>query len=368
MRPLFVPTSDVNSESAVIRTWHVPDRAEIAAGELVAEVETSKAIIDVNSTDPGFILHAAPVGEEVRLTEPVGHTFGTLAELESFLAEREQQPDPEIAGPRATAPARRRAAELGVELAKLPADRLITAEMVEAAARTAARVTLELQQPLAPATTLPKVAVFGAGLGATQVIDILRAANSALPVAVCDDDVTRWAEEVEGVPVVGGAERMAELFGDSAFDAAVISISTSIAARTRLRRLCTDAGVPLINAIDPTARITSGVTFGTGNVVCAHCHFGVGTTVGDNNFFSAYNSFDHHNRLGSDISTGPACASSGLVEIGDRVRLGTGIYIEPHVHLGDDVEVASGSTIVSSVPANHSVKRRVTTTVVVPRR
>jgi len=108
--------------------------------------------------------------------------------------------------------------------------------------------------------------------------------------------------------------------------------------------------------------------FGTGNVVCAFCHFGVDTVVGDNNFLSAYNSFDHHNRLGSDSSTGPACATSGLVELGDRVRLGTGIYVEPHVHLGDDVQVASGSVIVASVPAGHTVKRRVVTTAVVPPR
>jgi acyl-[acyl carrier protein]--UDP-N-acetylglucosamine O-acyltransferase len=107
---------------------------------------------------------------------------------------------------------------------------------------------------------------------------------------------------------------------------------------------------------------------GTGNIVCAHCHFGVATTVGDNNFFSAYNSYDHHSRLGSDISTGPAVAASGLVVIRDRVRLGTGIYIEPHVELGDDVHVASGSVIVASVPPAHTIKRRVVTTSVVPRR
>jgi acetyltransferase-like isoleucine patch superfamily enzyme len=94
----------------------------------------------------------------------------------------------------------------------------------------------------------------------------------------------------------------------------------------------------------------------------------VATVVGDNNFFSAYNSYDHHSRLGSDISTGPAVAGSGLVTLGDRVRLGTGIYIEPHVELGDDVQVASGSVLVASVPAGHTVKRRVVTTSVVPRR
>src|SRR5262249_483989 len=127
-------------------------------------------------------------------------------------------------------------------------------------------------------------------------------------------------------------------------------------------------GIPLANAIDPTVRIAAGVTFGKGNVVCAFCHFGVGTVVGDNNFLSAYNSYDHHNRLGSGISTGPACMTSGLVVLGNRVRLGTGIYVEPYVELGDDVQVASGSVIVTSVSAGHVVKRRVVTTAVVPGR
>ena len=190
------------------------------------------------------------------------------------------------------------------------------------------------------------------------MIDILQAAKSGTAVAIVDDDASRWAGEVMGVPVVGGFERLVTLFGEGAFDAAIIAISTSVPARARLREALAANGIPLANAIDPTARIADGVTFGTGNVVCAFCHFGVGTVVGDNNFLSAYNSYDHHNRLGSDISTGPACATSGLVVLGDRVRLGTGIYIEPHVELGDDVQVASGSVIVTSVPAGHAVKRR----------
>jgi acetyltransferase-like isoleucine patch superfamily enzyme len=72
--------------------------------------------------------------------------------------------------------------------------------------------------------------------------------------------------------------------------------------------------------------------------------------------------------LGSDISTGPGCMTSGQVKIGDRCRLGTGIFIEPHVELGEDVRVASGSVIVKDVPARHTVKTKMVTTVVVPNR
>jgi acetyltransferase-like isoleucine patch superfamily enzyme len=369
VKPVLVPTTDVNSESGLLLSWHAGDRSEVAAGDTIAEIETSKAIIDVPCPESGFILHAAREGAEVRLSDPVARVFDDLPALEAFAAEAERRRAAAAeSGPRATEPARRRAEALGVDLASLPVDALITVGMVEAAAAAASTETIALPDPLPGVPGRPRIALIGAGLGATQVIDILQAAESGCAVAVVDDDPSRWAGEVMGVPVVGGFEQLVARFREGAFDAAIIAISTSVPVRARLREACVTSGIPLANAIDPTARIAADVTFGTGNVVCAFCHFGVGTTVGDNNFLSAYNSYDHHNRLGSDISTGPACATSGLVVLGDRVRLGTGIYVEPHVELGDDVQVASGSVIVASVPAAHVVKRRVVTTSVVPRR
>jgi acetyltransferase-like isoleucine patch superfamily enzyme len=71
--------------------------------------------------------------------------------------------------------------------------------------------------------------------------------------------------------------------------------------------------------------------------------------------------------LANDISTGPGCLTSGRARLGNRVRLGTGIFMEPGLELGDDVQVASGSVILRSVPADHAVKTKIVTTTVVPR-
>ena len=367
MKPVLVPTTDVNSETGLLVEWLAGDRAEVQAGEIIAEIETSKAVIEVPAPGPGFLLHAARQGAELRLAEPVARLFPNAAELEAY-AEQEQRRQAEAAasGPRATEPARRRAGELGVDLASIGGDSLITVGMVEAAA-AASTAMIDLPDPLPGVAGTPRIALFGAAFGAMQVMDILQAAESGTAVAIADDDASRWAGEVMGVPVVGGFERLVKLFGEDAFDAAIIAIG-QVSARTRLREALAANGIPLANAIDPTARITSGVTFGTGNIVCAFCHFGVGTVVGDNNFLSAYNSYDHHNRLGSDIATGPACTTSGFVVLGDRLRLGTGIHLEPHIELGDDVQVASGSVITASVPKGHAVKRKVFTTTVVRQR
>jgi sugar O-acyltransferase (sialic acid O-acetyltransferase NeuD family) len=366
-----IPTTDVNSESAVVVRWYVADRSEVTSGDPLVEIETSKSILDVEAPQDGLLLRLFGEGEQLKIDQPLGYLFDSAAALEHFEEERMKAHDAaaEHAG-RITAPARNRAAELGVDVEEVArgTSELVTAKLVEAfAAQSGAPAGgVDLPDPLGAPAGVRRLLVIGAGLGATQVIDILVHDEAQQAVAVVDDDPGRFGSEVEGIPVVGNTDRALELYAAGAFDAAVIAISTSVPARTRLRQRCEEAGLPLANVIDPTARIATGVRMGQGNVVCANCHFGVGTVLGDNNFISAYNSFDHHSQLGSDISTGPGCMTSGLVTIGDRCRLGTGIFIEPHVGIGAGAQIASGAVIVGSIPPDHAVKTKTVTTTVVP--
>lgn len=370
MIAITIPKTDVNSEAAVVVRWYVEDRARVRQEEALVEIETSKAILDVAAPGDGVLLRLREQGEQVKIDEPLGYLFETLEALERHAQERAAAaaiPD-EHAG-RITAPARRRAEELGLDIDEVArgTEGLVTTKSVDAFAASAERAAeVELPDPLQAARGVRRLVIIGAGLGATQVLDILVHDDSQQAVALVDDNRARFGDDVEGVPVVGGFERARELFGAGAFDAAIISISTSVPARTRLRELCQQSGIPLANAIDPTVRIARKVQLGDGNVICAQCHLGVETILGDNNFISAYNSFDHHNVLGSDISTGPGVMTSGLVKIGDRCRFGTGVFIEPYVTIGAGVQVASGAVIVGSVAPDHVVKTRVVTTAVVP--
>jgi len=366
-----IPTTDVNSESAIIVRWYVEDRSEVAPGDAIAEIETSKAIIDVAAQHDGVLLQLVAVGAQINLDEPLAYLFENLEALERHAEERAQAtPSDDAHAGRITEPARRRAAELGVDVDEIAraTDGLVTTKLIEAAAtaQAAGASGAEAPSPLEAPAGVRRLVLIGAGLGATQVLDILSHDDAQQAVAIVDDKAELTGGQVGGVPVVGGVERALALFADGALDAAVVAISTSVPARTRLRERCERAGLPLANAIDPTARIAGGVRMGTGNVICANCHIGVETVIGDNNFISAYNSFDHHNELGSDISTGPGCMTSGLVTLGDRCRLGTGIFIEPHVTVGTGAQIASGSTIVGSIAPDHAVKTKIVTTVVVP--
>lgn len=370
MTAVTIPWTDVNDDSATVVEWHVEDRSEVRAGAALVDVETSKSAFEVQAPVDGVLLQLVPVGGEVSVGEPVAHVFADEDALAAFEEERAQhaavapEPADEV---RASDKARARAQELGVDLATIAATGLITVKDVEAAAGAEEAVSVDdLPGPLPGDGRSKRLLLIGAGLGATQVLDILAETDGMEGVAIVDDNTATWGREVEGVPVVGGARQLQEHWEAQAFDAVVIAISTSVEARARLRGLCSQAGIPLANVIDRRSKLATGVTIGEGNVICAYTHFGTGTQIGDNNFISAYNSYDHHNVLGSDISTGPGCMTSGEVKIEDRVRLGTGIFVEPKLTLGEGAIVASGAVIVRSVPAGHAVKTKVVTTTVVP--
>ena len=374
MKPVFVPTTDVNSDKGVLQSWQVASRARVSKGAWICEVETSKAVIDVEAPEDGFLLQGFKAGEAVLLSAPVAYLFADLQTLERFAAEAATRREDEAArtqaaaGMRVTAQARKRAEELGVDLAKLDASKLITVKEVEVAACTAPVDYSALPKPLVGAPGVQRLMLIGGALGATQVIDILGGYADRAAVAIVDDDRSRWGTEVCGVPVIGGPDRLEPFFAEKAFDAAVVTIGGSISARVKFREICASYGIPLANVIDRTAKIASEVKIGAGNIICAFCHFGTGTTIGDNNFFSAHSSFDHHNVLGSEITTGPSCVTSGQVTIGNRVKMGMGVLIEPKVELGDDVQVASGAIILKSIPADHAVKAKSVNTTVVPNR
>ena len=371
VKPVHVPTSDVNSNSGVVTSWLTGNRSSVERDAAILEVETSKAILEVAAPETGVLLYLAQEGQEVDLSRPVALVFENhealkaYEENESLLGATVAAPSSDV--PRASVKAVERAKEFGIDLAAVEADGLITVQDVERAAAAAATTYYTtMPVPLTPPAGVRRILLIGGGLGATQVVDIFAQDSQVQAVAILDDDRDKWGSVVCDVPVVGGTDRLGKLFADGACDAAVIAISTSVPARRRFREACEDSGVPLINVIDRTAKIATDVVMGDGNIICAFGHLGTGVRVGDNNFFSAYNSFDHHSRIGSDCSAGPGCMSSALVTLGDGVRLGTGIFIEPGVEIGSGAQIASGAVLVQSVPPDHAVKTKIFTTAVVP--
>ena len=75
--PLVVPQVNVNDETVRLAGWSVPDGATVAAGDVVCDVETTKAASEITADVGGVLVHSASVDDQVAVGAVIGAEFGT---------------------------------------------------------------------------------------------------------------------------------------------------------------------------------------------------------------------------------------------------------------------------------------------------
>jgi acetyltransferase-like isoleucine patch superfamily enzyme/glycine cleavage system H lipoate-binding protein len=110
---IVLTREDANTEYALLAEWLVEDRTEVAAGQPVCVVETTKATVEVESPGAGTIVQLYGEDVEVELGKTIAYVAESADELASIDAKAEEK--------RAAKPAAgdRKATRKAVELAEL---------------------------------------------------------------------------------------------------------------------------------------------------------------------------------------------------------------------------------------------------------
>jgi pyruvate dehydrogenase E2 component (dihydrolipoamide acetyltransferase) len=224
MTAVLVPQLSLSMEEAKVSRWLVEDGEAVAAGQLVVEVETDKATVEIEAPGSGVLRIIAAEGAVVAVD-------GVLAELEPALASRadEERDDRAVtapaaavggrrsavdaprrgSGPIASPAARRIARERGVELADVrgtgPGGRIVARDLgaTPAGNGSAAPVTDDRLRAAVVANItaswqqIPHVHI-GGELAADGVIDARASAGAA--VTVTDVLVVALARALGEVP------------------------------------------------------------------------------------------------------------------------------------------------------------------------
>lgn len=352
-----IPQEDLNSEFAVIEKWNVSSGDYIKKGDIICGIETTKATFEIESPKTGYIKTLKNDGYESSFDEVIAVIGDSEEEISRY---KEAVPVSEDAKYNVTRKAASLIEHYKIDITKIPTliENMITEKDVKEYINSTGNKLKEFI-PSSSGVLPPKmkrVGLIGAGLGLTQVVDILKNYHDVSIAQVYDDDKSLWGGKiVHGLQISGGINKCLEDFEKDEITHAIITVS-SISARKLLYEKITNKGLPLLNAIDKSCQIKSDVVIGEGNVICSNVHIGTGTVIGDNNFINAFNSFDHHNVLGSHITAGPGVMTSGLVVIEDEVKFGTGIFVEPHIKIGQKSIIASGVILTRNIPPLHIVK------------
>jgi pyruvate dehydrogenase E2 component (dihydrolipoamide acetyltransferase) len=129
--PVIVPQELINDETVRLIAWHRSAGDPVDADELLLEVETSKAVMEIYAPCAGYLSQLLSVGEDVAVGSPVCFISEDLV-IASDIAHSAPSPQPPATdsspAPRLTRPARRLAEELRLDTSIFPRGALVRTE------------------------------------------------------------------------------------------------------------------------------------------------------------------------------------------------------------------------------------------------
>src|SRR5262245_54018481 len=81
---LRAPRLNANDDRVTLTRWLAQDRATVAAGAPIAEIETEKATAELSAECGGALLHAVATGADVAIGAPLAYVAPTLATAEEM--------------------------------------------------------------------------------------------------------------------------------------------------------------------------------------------------------------------------------------------------------------------------------------------
>lgn len=85
MKDILVPRVNTNDNEVDLVHWYVEDRQFVEKGQELADVETSKAVVSIESEATGYVTINSQVGDSVKVGEAIATIYSELSELELAL-------------------------------------------------------------------------------------------------------------------------------------------------------------------------------------------------------------------------------------------------------------------------------------------
>ena len=188
------------------------------------------------------------------------------------------------------------------------------------------------------------------------VIDTLRASQSGIPEAVVDMAEATWGQSVDGVPIVGGDEKLPELLaaGVTHFVMGLAGAGNN-GPRQRVFAAAVAAGFLPLTLVHPRAYVASHVSLGEGVQILAHATVNPGAKLGRNVIINTGAIVEHDCVIGANAHVASGACLAGGVEVGEGAHVGARSVVRQLVKIGAGAIVGAGAAVVEEVPAGTTV-------------
>jgi sugar O-acyltransferase (sialic acid O-acetyltransferase NeuD family) len=347
MIEIKVPLLNANEPEARLVKIHVQDQQAIKQGDILFTIETTKAAADVEATDSGFIRIVAAENATMQ-----------VGDLLAFITATDDEPIPSVsnirlsastsASPsalRITKPAQALAESLGMDLATLPTDQLITESILRSLTQTPNSQFTDLLIPESP------ILIYGGGGHAKAVMDMIKLADQYRIVGIIDDKI-KAGETVLGFPVLGTRSTLAELFSRGVTRAANgVGGIIDINARVKLFEVLEGYGFDLPAIIHPRSTVEASAEIGSGAQVFGNAYIGSAAVIKPKAMINTGAIVSHDCVIGSYTHIAPGAMLAGHVHVGDKALIGMGVTTAIGVTINDGARIGNGAVILADVPA-----------------
>ncbi len=355
---VILPKLGTNMEEGVIGEWRKKEGDYVKKGEVILLVETSKALFEVEAESEGFLRKTlCKEGERVLFTRPVAFIADSMEEdisecMESYRAKSSgpgyhEKKREELLKP----PAGGLKNRVRPQIAATPAARRLAKEFSIDLGAVAARINGVIEERhVKDLIAKKRVAVYGAGLGLKQVMEIIDRLDDAEIAGLYDDDPERRGKNILGHRVAGGWREFLEDSSKGVFDSLVVSLHSEHRKKLVERILHEAPHVELETLIDTRALLSGGVRYDKGVFVEAGAVIGPDTYLGCGVIVDVGATVSHDCYIGAYSHLSPGCVLSGVVKLEENVLVGAGAVINSQVTVGRNVVITPGSAVVSNVP------------------
>ncbi len=354
--PIPVPKEMVNDDSYLVVALLAEPGAQVAKGQPLAELETSKASFTLASPADGYFRPDFAAGQMVG----VGASFGAIGLTQSA---RGAPAPAEKGGPGRleTAPDSRfslAAWELFAAsgLSPEPFDGLVHVRRADVEAVLAARGG---DRPAGGAPDPAKlredekydaVVLLGGGGHARECIEIIEQAG-VLNIFGIVDTKSRPGDRIAGHPVLGDNAMLLRL-REAGLRNLVLAygIAGNHAARGEHFRRLLELGHEFPPIVHPKAAVNREAKLGRGVQVMGGALVGSRAEIGDAGIVNSNAVVSHDCVLGSNVHVAPGALLAGGVGVGADTVIGMGATVYMRVRIGSGVIVYNGARVFADVP------------------
>ena len=378
---VILPKLGMNTETATILAWRKQEGDPVEVGDVLAEVETDKAVIELEAEAAGILRRwLAAEGDEVSLNAAIA-VIGTADEdISAF----EQTKQPAMAGAShvdriyqawkapegvTTRPSNGHNGtgtgirDSGALVSARPVNDDMASHTLESRvpvpdsrlnadairARLAKRGILEGGTRAETAQT--RLVIYGSGLGAKQLLEVTRLLDDVEVVGLIDDNPDLVGATLGGVRVLGGFNALADLVSRKEIDGVALSFHSEVRKKVH-QKIKTGLDVRIMPLVDPRAIIGMNVTIQDGALVEAGAVIGPGTVVGEGTIVDVGVTVAHDCMLGPFSHLSPGCALSGVVCLKENVLVGVGAALNSTITVGRGSIITPGSAVMNDVLDN----------------